>query len=692
MKIVDKIKTFLGFEITPKIDELKKIYQEMEMNSEIRKSLASEYMKQTSFYDNRASQNDEVVKSIEERYHRFLTTYSDDLKKASGDFKNLNKRYKELLVDPEIKKADGLHKLGKAVKAIKDSKLESTQKDLLISNLLKKSVDLDILKSTAALLNQEIIAEAETSDDRVVRIMKSFKEGILKDSNGNLVTDKKTALAISLQEAGIEKSNISRVLEVYNLKNDISMYSLKIEKAIQFVRMSKSGLLTADQFEKALKNLSHLVPKKVTIKSKDGSVHQAIRWVNPDTGEAEKHTDKAKVVSVDADFEKRIEALVHTGEPVSVKLRGLINEGIYDRGLLGLLSGNPGEVPFYLNEAGIDKAKRQTETPADVKLKDVIRKEQAVRDTPEGIASSKVLPNQRSEQEIDEVFEDYENDVHDVIDGDHKFALAYGTGGVGKTFTVTQLLRKKGLKKFNEEEAAGSRDATDEDFEGEPVKDEYQYDYMVVSGKISPSRVYAEMYKHRDKLLIFDDCDTFLIMPEVQGFLKAGLGTGIEDEISNMTGAAIYVNPGEKSSGRIPNVFRFTGRVIAITNLRAQDLDQAVRSRALISNLSLTPDETMSRLSKIKDSIKILSADKTRELDIDPQAKTMAFDLIKEFKDKLGRDINTRTYSNTVLKIDKSIKRGYDDERVRRTAIGYLESVMGTFDEKMKEVYKSVKK
>ena len=49
------------------------------------------------------------------------------------------------------------------------------------------------------------LEKAETGEKKVAKVMREFKEGKLKDSHGNLVTDRDQAIAIAMSEAGIEK-------------------------------------------------------------------------------------------------------------------------------------------------------------------------------------------------------------------------------------------------------------------------------------------------------------------------------------------------------------------------------------------------------------------------------------------------------------------------------------------------------
>lgn len=424
------------------------------------------------------------------------------------------------------------------------------------------------------------------------------------------------------------------------------------------------GEISLKSFEKAMKNLTHLVPKKVQVKGKDGKVYQAIRWVDPETGKSPKIHEKTVVEDKGDITEKNIEGVVNnilsTNLSGSEKLRELMNIGLYDKSVLTMLTGlDTGRINARFKEVGIDPKKDLPKNNISETVKKKIREVQ--KDiTPETREESPIL----REYSVDELWDTYERNIKRVVDGKHKFCLAYGTGGVGKTYTFESIAEEKKLREYDDEI--------------QPNKD--QYDYVVIKGRISPSQVYAEMYRHRDKLIVFDDCDTFLSTPEVQGFLKAGLDTGKTSKISNKSPKKIYNIEGDPESGTIPSTFSFKGRVIAITNLNAQQIDQAVRSRALSSNLTMTVDETVDKLEKILYDIKLYTADKSAVIDIDPKARKFAFDTLKEFKSKIGSDINTRILSNAILIADEGIKDGVDERSIRREIRQYFDSVTGEFD------------
>jgi len=446
-----------------------------------------------------------------------------------------------------------------------------------------------------------------------------------------------------------------------NMTKDILKNSIK--------KAYLSGELSLNAFEKAMRNLSHLVPKKVQVKGKNGKIYQSIRWVDPETGKTPKVHDKSKVEDdgsiADGNVADKVTEIIESGKSGSEQLRDLMNLGIYDKSVLTMLTGvNQGRINSRFKEAGIDP-KGGLPKGAVEAVKEEIRKVQ--KDiTPESRENSPIL----REYGVDELWDTYERNLKRVIKGRHKFCLAYGTGGVGKTFTFEKLAEQMELREYDEEI--------------QPNKD--QYDYVVIKGRISPSQVYAEMYRHRDKLIVFDDCDTFLSTDEVQGFLKAGLDTGKTTKISNKSPKKIYNIEGDPDSGTIPSTFSFKGRVIAITNLSSQQIDQAVRSRALASNLTMTVDETVEKLGNIVDKINIYTADKSAVIDMQPKARKLAFEVLTEFKDQLGRDINTRILSNAILIADEGIEDGVDERAIRREIRQYFDSVTGEFDKIMRNI------
>lgn len=453
-----------------------------------------------------------------------------------------------------------------------------------------------------------------------------------------------------------------------NSLSEKEVSEIRKEKVDLLIKSFEGDILSKDLFMKALKNLGHLVPKKVQIKGKDGKIHQAIRWINPDTGESEKLAEKDKI-SYTGNFDEDFYSVLNSDSNKASKLRSFVNLGVLDKSILTVLTGVPySDVNWYLTKGDIQIDLNSLKDNSEI-VRDKIRSEQATLDTPEGIENAEITKESR---DLDSLWEDYEKNLNRVIKRRHKFAIAYGTGGVGKTYTFDQLANKHQLREYEEE----------------VQPDEDQYDYVVVGGKITPTQVYAELYRHRTKLIVFDDCDSFLKMEEVQGFLKKGLDTGSGCKISNKTSRKVYTIEGDPESGVIPSTFTFSGRVIAITNLTAQQIDQAVKSRGLCSNLSMTVDETIDKLGKIKDKIVLYTSDKAEVIDVSQKARDFAFEILKKNKDKLGSDINTRIYSNSILMADEGIEDGLSEKRIQTEIENYFDSITGNFDESIRKFKK----
>lgn len=429
-----------------------------------------------------------------------------------------------------------------------------------------------------------------------------------------------------------------------------------------------SGVVDKDTIMKAVGN-GKLVPKKVNIKRQDGTVYQAIRWVDPTSGESPRKSSKGTPGTVK---EEDLEGILSSSSPRAEKLHSLVNAGIYDPAILSLLTdfsfANAKRiVTKELNidpknpSGGGDGGENKPNSQPAIKQ---IEEAQTKLNGEEGREGAGVLRS----VSIDLIWDFYKSNLTRVIRGVHKFAIAYGTGGVGKTYTFEQLAEKFNMREFDDEIM--------------PTKD--QYDYVTIKGKITPTQVYAEMYRHRDKLIVFDDCDSFLALDEVQGFLKGGLDTGTNTKISNKSSRKVYNIEGDKESGEIPNSFRFTGRVIAITNLKSEDIDQAIFSRALASNLSMTVDETIEKLGQIKNKIKVYTADKTEVIEVDEETRDMAYEILKEHKDELGNAINTRVYLNALVIAHFAKEIDSSKELIKQEIEYYFESVTGAFDRQIR--------
>lgn len=226
-----------------------------------------------------------------------------------------------------------------------------------------------------------------------------------------------------------------------------------------------------------------------------------------------------------------------------------------------------------------------------------------------------------------------------VIKGRMKSLIAYGSGGVGKTYTVTQELQKAGKKIYDPE----MHDPGDSD-----------YDYVKLTGKMTAAAVYQAMYEHNGKILLFDDCDSVLQDDNAINLFKGALDTSGDGSIDWGS-----TKPLKDSSGmEIPGKFAFTGRAMFISNLnmdgKAGEALQPIASRGYNINLAMDAQKTMDRIKHIatgKDGqytnlkfpgIQAYSHDDMKAV----------FDYMDKHKDKAA-DLNVRTVGTLLaIKLD----------------------------------------
>lgn len=195
-----------------------------------------------------------------------------------------------------------------------------------------------------------------------------------------------------------------------------------------------------------------------------------------------------------------------------------------------------------------------------------------------------------------------------------------GEGGLGKSYTVKKELLIKDLTK----------DA----------------DYMIVKGFSTARGLYRTLYENSDKLIIFDDCDEVLEDKVAKNLLKGALDSYDEREISWIT---VTSNPD------LPDSFIFTGRIIFISNKSQESIDQALLSR------SMSIDLTMSNADKLQRMEFIIDTSKEFMREFPKQYKLDALELIKENLDDI-REFSLRSLEKVVNIRAEADKENYDED------------------------------
>jgi hypothetical protein len=185
-----------------------------------------------------------------------------------------------------------------------------------------------------------------------------------------------------------------------------------------------------------------------------------------------------------------------------------------------------------------------------------------------------------------------------VIDNKTYSLIITGNGGLGKSYSVMQNIKKANLK---------------------------EDEYLFIKGFSTAKMLYRTLYENNGKLIIFDDCDSVLKDKIALNILKAAL-----DSYSVRT---ISWNAEFSVNDSLPNSFEFTGRVIFISNLSYDDLDQAIKSRSMNVDLHMSPEDKIERMEHIlKDVLP----------DFPYEVKRDALDLIKQYVNCI-KDLNIRT-------------------------------------------------
>jgi len=125
---------------------------------------------------------------------------------------------------------------------------------------------------------------------------------------------------------------------------------------------------------------------------------------------------------------------------------------------------------------------------------------------------------------------------------------------------------------------------------------------------------------------VFDDCDSVLKDPVALNLLKGALDS---------YGKRIISWNADMRDDDLPRSFEFTGRVIFISNMSQDGIDQAIRSRSMMIDLSMNTEQKLDRMAFIAKSDEFLP-------EYDATVKSDALDLIREIKDEV-KEISLRT-------------------------------------------------
>ena len=218
-----------------------------------------------------------------------------------------------------------------------------------------------------------------------------------------------------------------------------------------------------------------------------------------------------------------------------------------------------------------------------------------------------------TEFSVEERFQFMENYVNLVINNEANSLIISGDSGLGKSWRVMKI-----------------------------ISESVDLSYYLVKGFATARALYDTLYRNRNKLIVFDDCDSILEDKVAINILKGALDSYNKRTISWLA------KSGDKS---IPLQFDFNGRIIFISNMPLEKFDKAIMSRSLSISVFMTYEE------KIDEMIR-LSLDN----DYLPHIpKALKYKVVLDLVPYMTKDsVNLRTLEKAI----KSFMYSNDNERV----------------------------
>jgi hypothetical protein len=153
---------------------------------------------------------------------------------------------------------------------------------------------------------------------------------------------------------------------------------------------------------------------------------------------------------------------------------------------------------------------------------------------------------------------------------------------LGKTHTVLKTLKDEGMSDTTDlgQFELGSRINAPKAF-------------RLVKGFSTAKGLYRTLFEGNGQVLVFDDCDSVLKDPVALNLLKGALDS-YGDRWINWNA--------DIRDEDLPRSFKFTGSIVFISNMDLERIDQAVRSRAMCVDLSMTQEQKVERMQVIASS------------------------------------------------------------------------------------------
>ena len=202
-----------------------------------------------------------------------------------------------------------------------------------------------------------------------------------------------------------------------------------------------------------------------------------------------------------------------------------------------------------------------------------------------------------------------------VADSVQPSAVITGEGGLGKTYTVVKTLETKGYTNISDMA----------EFQVGSVLNMRKC-FRMVKGYSTAKGLYRTLFENNKSVIVFDDCDAILKDPVALNLLKGALDS---------YGKRIISWNADMREEDLPRSFNFEGRVIFISNMEEGKIDQAIRSRSMMIDLTMNTEQKIERMETIASAEEFMP-EYTAEIKADALA------LIRELKDE-AKEISLRT-------------------------------------------------
>ena len=219
------------------------------------------------------------------------------------------------------------------------------------------------------------------------------------------------------------------------------------------------------------------------------------------------------------------------------------------------------------------------------------------------------------------MFENLERLTKMVGRGIQPSLVITGMAGMGKTHVVKETLKNMGLKEST--------------------------DFVHFKGRATAAGLFITLYENSNAVIVLDDCDSVFKDDDAVNILKAALDSYDTRRISYISSKPLK----DSYDQAVPRHFEFTGKIIFISNINQSKLDEAVKSRSFVSDISMNTTQMFTRMEQLMDKM---------EPRIPTKAKEEALRCMKELNEEFaGVEINLRSF----IKAARVAAMGFDNTK-----------------------------